>query len=330
MKAAWQVTGEPKKDKAEIIEQREARLRAVRPLARVPRPQRPTFYPFLKDWQAMIASGGTAKEAETLATAFQELIVGVLLEEREVKKENDIIKARALPTAKPKEPANLPNEFKTNDDFCPGCGLELRSMTKERTALYRDVFVVDLDPTSASPARQPNAGPAALPRLGPRTAARSATGARLIEALRKDIEAMEKALPPKYAYVHGVRDLETPADPQVHLRGNPMRLGDTVPRGFLTVLSPRATDHVHDGQRPARAGAHHRRPADRAARDRQPRLEGALRHRARRTRPSNFGVNGERPTHPELLDYLAQSFVDQRLVDQGAAPRDHAERASIS
>jgi uncharacterized protein DUF1553 len=26
--------------------------------------------------------------------------------------------------------------------------------------------------------------------------------------------------------------------------------------------------------------------------------------------PSNFGQNGERPTHPELLDYLAQYFVD--------------------
>ena len=64
----------------------------------------------------------------------------MLLEQREVKKENDIIKARALPTSKPKEPANLPNEFKTNDDFCPGCGLELRSMTTERTALWSDVF----------------------------------------------------------------------------------------------------------------------------------------------------------------------------------------------
>ena len=58
-----------------------------------------------------------------------------MLEEREVRKENDIIKARALPTAKPKEPANQPNEFKTNDDFCPGCGLELRSMSKDRISL---------------------------------------------------------------------------------------------------------------------------------------------------------------------------------------------------
>ena len=65
----------------------------------------------------------------------------MLLEERELKKENDIIKAQALPTTKPKKPANKPNEFMTNDDFCPGCGLELTSMTKDRVALYRDVFV---------------------------------------------------------------------------------------------------------------------------------------------------------------------------------------------
>jgi hypothetical protein len=26
--------------------------------------------------------------------------------------------------------------------------------------------------------------------------------------------------------------------------------------------------------------------------------------------PSNFGLTGERPTHPELLDYLASRFVD--------------------
>ena len=42
--------------------------------------------------------------------------------------------------------------------------------------------------------------------------------------------------------------------------------------------------------------------------------------------PSNFGVAGERPTNPELLEYLAQTFVDERHVDQGAAPDDHVER----
>ena len=31
----------------------------------------------------------------------------------------------------------------------------------------------------------------------------------------------QRQLEPKYAYVHGVRDIEKPVDLQVHLRGNP-------------------------------------------------------------------------------------------------------------
>ena len=37
--------------------------------------------------------------------------------------------------------------------------------------------------------------------------------------------------------------------------------------------------------------------------------------------PSNFGVAGERPTNPELLEYLAQTLRRRRHVDQEAAPR---------
>ena len=159
MKAAWQVTGEPKKDKHAIVDKEKLDYELFdRWLAFLQK--KPVFYPFLKDWQAMVAKGGTAKEAATLADAFQELLIGVVLEQREVKKENDIIKARALPTAKPKEPANKPNEFITNDDFCPGCGLELRSMTTERTALWGDVF--QCEPRSGRCAGQAGAaGPAA-------------------------------------------------------------------------------------------------------------------------------------------------------------------------
>src|SRR5262249_60765207 len=29
--------------------------------------------------------------------------------------------------------------------------------------------------------------------------------------------------------------------------------------------------------------------------------------------PSNFGFAGERPTNPELLEYLAQTFVDDKM-----------------
>jgi hypothetical protein len=310
MTAAWQVQGEPKKDKAEVLEKEKLDYELFeRWLGFLQRP--PTYYPFLTEWQAMIARGGTAKEAEKLATAFQELLVGLVLEERELKKENDIIRARALPTAKPKEPANLPNEFKTNDDFCPGCGLELRSMTKDRTALYRDVFVVDLRSDSFVPGQRSSPGLLRFrgwsleQRLGPD---RGAT----IEALRKDIEAAEKALPPKYAYVHGVRDVTDITDPKVNVRGSPTRLGDTVPRGFLTVLSP--------GERVKFASGSGRLELSRTILA-QPLALRVIVNRVWKEHfgtglvntPSNFGLNGEKPSHPELLDYLARYFVDHGL-----------------
>jgi hypothetical protein len=307
MKAAWQVTGEPKKTKAEIIERDKLDYELFeRWLTFLSRP--PTYYPFLADWQKMIAGGGSAKEADTLAIAFQELVTGLVLEEREVRRENEIIKARALPTAKPKEPANLPNEFKTNDDFCPGCGLELRSMSKDRTALYRDVFVVDLATDAFIPGQRNTPGLLRFrgwsleQRLGQD---RRAT----IEVLRKDIETMAKALPPKYAYVHGVRDLEAPEDLKVHVRGNPMRLGEAVPRGFVSVLSP--------GARIGFTAGSGRLELARTITT-QPMAMRVIVNRVWKEHfgtglvntPSNFGKNGEAPTHPELLDHLARFFVD--------------------
>jgi hypothetical protein len=148
MRAAWQVTGEPKKDKAEVIEKEKLDYELFdRWLTFLQR--KPTFYPYLKDWQAMIARGGTAKESAKLAKDFQDLVVSVLLEERELKKENDIIRAQALPSTKPKKPANKPNEFKTNDDFCPGAV----SLRATRATAYRDVFVINLEIGRSCPDR---------------------------------------------------------------------------------------------------------------------------------------------------------------------------------
>jgi plasmid stability protein/mono/diheme cytochrome c family protein len=309
MKAAWQVTGEPKKDKLQVVDSQKLDYELFDRWLQFLE-KRPVFYPFLKDWQALVKRGGTAKEAATLADAFQDLLIGVVLEQREVKKENDIIKARALPSSKPKEPAKLPNEFKTNDDFCPGCGLELRSMSTERTALWGDVFRDNLDPDDApgKPAR-----PGLLRFTGWGLEQRLGGDRRaLIEGLRNDIEAMAKALPPKYAYVHGVRDLESPVDLKVHVRGSPMRLGDVVPRGFVSVLGP--------GERVAFSKGSGRLELARSITT-QPIALRVIVNRIWKEHfgtglvntPSNFGINGERPTHPELLDHLAQYFIDHGL-----------------
>ena len=58
-----------------------------------------------------------------------------------------------------KEPGKLPSDFVTNDDFCPGCGLELKSLPVERNNLWIDVFQRDLqegfDPAQASDSIKP-------------------------------------------------------------------------------------------------------------------------------------------------------------------------------
>ena len=309
MRAAWKVLGEPKEEVATVASRDkldfELFSRWVRFLAKPP-----LYYPFLKKWQDMVKDGGSDDEAKALAEEFQALALEVMFEAREVKEENDIIRAKALPGTKKKEPANLPNEFITNDDFCPGCGLELKSLPPERMHLWTDLFVRDLvDPTmEAAGTRMGRPG---LLRFSGFALERwlGSDRRRYLEELQKDVEAMQKALPEKYAFVHGVKDVEKPVEQKLHIRGNPMREGEAVPRRFLQVLSGETTI-------PLRTGSGRLDLANEIVR--QPISTRVIVNRIWKwhlgtgivNTPSNFGKLGERPTNPELLEYLAQAFVD--------------------
>ncbi|HUF47375.1 MAG TPA: PSD1 and planctomycete cytochrome C domain-containing protein [Vicinamibacterales bacterium] len=310
MKAAWRVLGDPKADKLRVVDGEKLDFELFeRWLRFLAKPQ--TFYPDLADWQAMIEKGGTAAEADRLATALEEKLVTLVIDKRAIDEENEIIRAQALPGTKPKKPANLPNEFKTNDDFCPGCALELKSLAAERMSLWTDVFMRDLE-DEAAPGQPMRPGLLVFRgwglerQLGP-------DRRDLVAALRADIKKMRDALPPKYPYVHGVRDLAEPANLEVHLRGNPHQLGDEVARGYLTVLSPES------GRVPFTTGSGRLELARRIVAE--PIAIRVIVNRIWKGHfgtgivdtPSNFGINGERPTHPGLLDYLAQRFIDSGL-----------------
>jgi uncharacterized protein DUF1549/uncharacterized protein DUF1553/cytochrome c len=312
MQAAWRVTGDPKEEMPRVAEKEKLDYelfdRWIRFLAKPPK-----FYPFLTKWQEMIKTGGTAAQAKKLAEEFQAVLLGVMFEKRDVKEENDIIYAKSLPGTKKKEPANLPNEFITNDDFCPGCGLELKSLPIERTNLWTDVFQRDLqdgfDPAQAKDKIKPGLlafrGWGLERQLDP-------TRREYVAGLKQEIEKLEKKLTPKYAYVHGVSDAEKPINLKVSLRGSPYRLGDEVPRRFLSVLS--------DGTPAAfQKGSGRLELADAILK--QPLAVRVIVNRIWKRHfgtgivdtPSNFGVTGDRPSHPELLEYLSRYFVDHGL-----------------
>jgi hypothetical protein len=297
MVAAWRVTGEPKEEVAKVVDKErldyELFDRWLKFLAKPPR-----FYQYLTKWQEMIKSGGDAAEAKKLADEFQTLVLEVMFERKEVNDENDVIKAKALSGTKKKERAKLPSDFVTNDDFCPGCGLELKSMPIERQNLYTDVFQRDLqegfDPAQAYDMIKP--GLLAFRGWGLERQL-SAERRAYIKGLRDDIEKLRKEQPPKYAFVHGVGDVEKPANLKVSLRGSPYNLGAEVPRHFLSVLN--------EGEPAAfAAGSGRLELADAILK--QPISTRVIVNRIWKGHfgtglvdtPSNFGVTGERPTNP--------------------------------
>ncbi len=139
MVAAWQVSGKPKMKVEDVAERAkldpEQLERWVKFLGR-----KQSYYPYLHDWQMMIAQGGTEDQAKYLGDVFQDLVFDLEVEEKQIEEDNEKIKIKADVPVRRKKDAK-PNEFDTYDEFCPGCTLELKVMPAERANLYTELFV---------------------------------------------------------------------------------------------------------------------------------------------------------------------------------------------
>jgi hypothetical protein len=169
----------------------------------------------------MVKRGGSAAEAKTLADEFQGRLLDVMFERKDVNDENDIIKAKALTGTKKKEPAKLPSDFVTNDDFCPACGLELKSLPIERQNLWTDAFQRDLQDGFDPVQQMDRVKPGLLSFRGWGLERQlAADRRRYIDLLRQDIAALRQAQPPHFPFVHGVGDAESPVNLRISRRGN--------------------------------------------------------------------------------------------------------------
>ncbi len=103
----------------------------------------------------------------------------------------------------------------------------------------------------------------------------------------------------------------TPANTKLHLRGDPKRLGDEVPRHFPAILGG------HELPKDA-AVSGRLQLADWIADPKNPLTARVMVNRVWQfhfgrgivATPNDFGTRGLAPTHPELLDYLAARFVE--------------------
>lgn len=139
------------------------------------------------------------------------------------------------------------------------------------------------------------------------------TRKRMVELRRLETELKSLAAGgPKRPQAMAVREAEGEiGDTEIRVRGNARNLGAKVPRGFLQVAmqgpAPVFSAESSGRRELAEWIAHDGNPL--TARVTVNRVWAWLMGAGIVRSVDNFGVTGERPSHPELLDYLARRFV---------------------
>lgn len=110
----------------------------------------------------------------------------------------------------------------------------------------------------------------------------------------------------------GLEDRTYTEDPRVFLRGDPMNQGVKVPRHFLSALKGSVNEPFENGSgrlELAEAIASPGNPL--TSRVIVNRLWGFLMGQGLVKTPSDFGTRADPPSHPELLDWLANDFMER-------------------
>jgi hypothetical protein len=108
----------------------------------------------------------------------------------------------------------------------------------------------------------------------------------------------------------GVSEATRPRNARVLVRGELDRPGDQVPRGFVQVISNDKTPKIASGSGRLELAAWIASPDNPlTSRVMVNRVWLHLFGKGIVQTPDNFGKNGQAPTHPELLDWLAGAFV---------------------
>lgn len=136
--------------------------------------------------------------------------------------------------------------------------------------------------------------------------------------LQNQIEQLKRKKPPE-PLAMSVKDRDQPADWHRHIRGEIRNLGDLVPRAALSVATPLDPHGQLQSLNIPDKASGRLQLAEWIASEENPLTRRVYVNRVWQhligeglvRTVDNFGMTGQRPTHPELLDYLAATFVSQ-------------------
>ncbi|MCX7423310.1 MAG: DUF1553 domain-containing protein [Planctomycetia bacterium] len=158
-----------------------------------------------------------------------------------------------------------------------------------------------------TPFGEPGSGPVVAPKTPEDLPQQIAKLDAAIAATNKqrDAENAKQLYPVAYGVTEG-----TPTNVRIHKRGEPDKLGDDAPRGFVAILG--------DSKLPTDAkGSGRLELANWLTRPTNPLTARVFVNRVWQWHfgqglvptPSDFGTRGDAPTHPELLDWLTSEFI---------------------
>jgi mono/diheme cytochrome c family protein len=246
----------------------------------------PKEHRYLDAWDAAIASNATSAELGKLAASFQDLVLDVTREKKEMDEYNKTAKEGAI-----------------------------KVLGAQKAILWKDMYFSNPRPDLPY-----------LPPLGifyygelyqypgsEMQVVRFLQGEWKTYAnwLLSEIDTVKKSLPPKYDFLNTVKDAEKPANLRVNIGGNPEKLGDEAPRRFLQIL-------CNGEPAPFQKGSGRLELAEAIASPDNPLTARVMVNRIWHYHfgqglvktLSNFGFLGDKPSHPELLDWLTAHFVE--------------------
>lgn len=159
-----------------------------------------------------------------------------------------------------------------------------------------------------------------------------------IDQWQKELAKIRATAPPKYDFAHTIHEAGN-RDMKVALRGNLLKPGEVAPRRFLRILQGNDREVFKEG-------SGRKQLAEAVIDPKNPLTARVIVNRvwlhhfgkALVRSPSNFGTLGEKPTHPELLDWLTATFIESgwslkklhRLIMTSATYRSSSQFRSES